>query len=50
MYIVHDDQLYLNGLDTCTLCTMHEQDSVMARAQEDKLYACYCLGALQHVM
>ena len=27
----HDDQLYLNGLDAYTLCTVHEQDSVVAK-------------------
>ena len=27
MYVVHD----LNGLDTYTLCTVHEQDSVVVR-------------------
>ena len=27
MYVVH----YLNGLDAFTLCTVHEQDSVVAR-------------------
>ena len=26
-YIIHDDQLCLNGLDTYVLCTVHEQDS-----------------------
>ena len=31
MYIVHDDQLYLNDLDTYTLCTVHVQDSVVVR-------------------
>ena len=30
-YIIHDDQLFLNGLDTYVLCTVHEQDSVVAK-------------------
>ena len=30
-YIIHDDQLCLNGLDTYALCTVHEQDSVVAK-------------------
>ena len=31
MYIVHDNQLYLNGLDAYTSCTVHEQDSMVTR-------------------
>ena len=45
MCIVHDDQLYLKV--EClyiTLCTMHEQDSVV-----DKFYVCYCLHVIQHI-
>ena len=32
--IVHDDQLYLNSLEACTLCIVHEQDSVMVRHEQ----------------
>ena len=32
-YIVHDDQIYLNGLDSYTLCTVHVQDSEEARLE-----------------
>ena len=30
-YVVHDNQLYLNSLDACVLCTVYEQDSVVVR-------------------
>ena len=30
-YVIHDDQLCLNGLDTYVFCTVHEQDSVVAK-------------------
>ena len=30
-YVIYDDQLYLKGLDAYTLCTVHEQDLVVAR-------------------
>ena len=30
-YIVYDDQLYLNNLNACTSCTVHQQDSVVVR-------------------
>ena len=31
MYIVNDDQLYLNSLDAYTSCIVHKQDSVVGR-------------------
>ena len=39
-HIVHD----LNGLDTYTLCTLHERDSVVARHERTNM--CYCLRAI----
>ena len=38
-YIVHDDQLYLNGLDAFTLCTVYKQGSVVVR-HETTNYTC----------
>ena len=45
-YIIHDNQLYLNDLDTYTSCTVHEEDSVVVRHERRQttcmlLPACY---------
>ena len=51
-YVVHDDQLYLNNLDVYTLCTVHLQDSVVARhLRTNYMHAIACvLYSMQHDM
>ena len=44
-YIVNDDQLYLNGLDVYTLCTVHEQDLLVVRNERTN-YTCAIVGVL----
>ena len=44
LHVIHDDQLYLNGLDAYTLCAVHEQNSVVARHKRTN-HTC----AVQHI-
>ena len=49
-YVVYDDRLYLNSLDTSTLCTVDDHDIVVVRHERTNyVHTCYCSHAIQHI-
>ena len=50
-YVVYDDQLYLNNLHACTLCTGDDQDIAVVRHERTNyVHTCYCShAAIQHI-